>query len=126
MKSKSLLFLLMISVAIFALAAADQKTSDKKDKKKDAAAPAGDAKTGEAVFAKNCALCHYADSTESKMLGAPGLKDLFKSEKLPSGKPADEKNVTERINKGSDKMPAFEKKLSKKELTDLLAYLKTL
>ncbi len=127
MKSKPATFLLIFLAAILALTAADNKPgADKKDKKKEAAATAGDAKAGEVIFGKNCALCHNADSTEEK-IGAPGLKGLFKAEKLPrSGKPADDKNVTERINKGSEKMPAFEKKLSKKEFAGLLAYLKTL
>lgn len=113
MRSKFFLFL-VVPLAALALAA---------DKKKNEAS-AGDAKAGEAVFSKNCAVCHNSDSTDEKL--GPGLKGLFKSEKLPSGKPADEKTVTERINKGSEKMPAFEKKLSKKELANLLAYLKTL
>lgn len=117
MKSRFSLFLGLVLVGALSVAAAA-------DKKKASAPAAGDAKAGEEVFAKQCAVCHNADSTEAKL--GPGLKGLFKSDKLPSGKPTDEKTVTERINKGSDKMPAFEKKISKKELADLIAYLKTL
>ena len=121
MKARSIKFLLLILVAALTLAAADKKPAEKRK-----GAKASDTKAGEAIFSKNCALCHNADSTEEKM-GSPGLKGLFKSDKLPhSGEPTTEANVTERIKKGSDKMPAFEKKLSNKELADLLAYLKTL
>ena len=45
---------------------------------------AADAKKGESVF-ENCAVCHNADSTEVKI--GPGLKGLFKREKLVTGKP---------------------------------------
>src|SRR5438309_1385739 len=49
----------------------------------------GDAKKGEAAF-DNCAVCHNADSTETKI--GPGLKGLFKREKLVNGKPVNEAN----------------------------------
>ena len=121
MKPSFLKFLVLILAAALTLVAADKKPAEKTK-----GAKAGDAKTGEAIFSKNCALCHNADSTEEKM-GSPGLKGLYKGEKLPhSGKPVTDENVTERIVKGSDKMPAFGKKLNKKDLADVLAYLKTL
>ena len=127
MKSKSFKFLVLILAAVLTLAAAGKKPAEKKTaKKQEAETVSGAAKAGEVIFSKNCALCHNADSTEEKM-GSPGLKGFYKAEKLPhSGKPVTDKNVTGRIKKGSDKMPPFEKKLNKKELADLLAYLKTL
>src|SRR5262245_10284714 len=51
---------------------------------------AADAKKGEASF-DNCAVCHNADSTEAKI--GPGLKGLFKREKLVNGKPVNDANV---------------------------------
>ena len=45
---------------------------------------AADAKKGEAAF-ENCSVCHNSDSTETKI--GPGLKGVFKREKLVNGKP---------------------------------------
>ncbi len=61
------------------------------------AAPGGDAKTGAAVFAQ-CAVCHNAASGEKKI--GPGLKGLFKKQRLTDGKPMTEANVRARIEVG--------------------------
>jgi mono/diheme cytochrome c family protein len=90
------------------------------------AAP-GDATAGKAVFMKNCNLCHYADKTDSKI--GPGLKGLFKAKELPkSHHPVSEATAREQIEKGnpSKGMPPFGKKLSKVDVDNLIAYLKTL
>jgi len=84
---------------------------------------AADAKKGESVF-ENCAVCHNADSTEVKI--GPGLKGLFKREKLVTGKPVNEKNVLDLIDTGSNAMPPFADALSKEEKENVVAYLKTL
>lgn len=83
----------------------------------------GDVEKGKEVF-EQCSVCHYPDKTEKKM--GPGLKGLFKKEKLHNGKPATEKNVMEVIDKGGNGMPAYEDLLTAEEKDDLLAYLKTL
>src|SRR5260370_36144042 len=64
----------------------------------------GDAKKGEAVF-DNCAVCHNSDSTETKI--GPGLKGLFKREKLVNGQPVLEDNVKALITESSDSVPPF-------------------
>ncbi len=80
---------------------------------------------GEAVFKKNCTMCHYPDKADKKL--GPGLKDLMKNKELPSShKPATEANIREQIEKGSAKMPGFGKKLSAEEIDNLMEYLKTL
>ena len=53
---------------------------------------AADAAKGKANFEANCSVCHNADSTERKM--GPGLKGLFKHDKLANGKAVNEANVT--------------------------------
>jgi cytochrome c len=87
------------------------------------AAAAGDAEKGKEVF-EQCAVCHNADSTEKKM--GPGLKGLFKREKLNNGKPVTEANVKAVINAGGNGMPAYADMLSDAERADVIAYLKTL
>ena len=87
------------------------------------AAAAGDAAKGKEVF-EQCAVCHNADSTEKKM--GPGLKGLFKREKLNNGKPVNEANVKAVINAGGNGMPSYADMLSDDEKADVIAYLKTL
>src|ERR1700730_2396905 len=64
----------------------------------------GDAKKGATVF-ENCAGCHNSDSTETKV--GPGLKGLFKREKLVNGKPVNPDNVKALITDGNGGMPSF-------------------
>jgi mono/diheme cytochrome c family protein len=89
-----------------------------------AAAPAGDATKGKAVFEDNCAVCHNADSDEKKM--GPGLKGLFKKDKLKNGKKPTDANVKAIINAGGNGMPSYSDMLSDEERDNVLAYLKTL
>ena len=89
-----------------------------------AAPPAGDAEKGKAVFEDSCAVCHNADSDEKKM--GPGLKGLFKHEKLKNGKKPTEANIKAIINAGGNGMPAYSDMLSDEERDNVIAYLKTL
>jgi cytochrome c2 len=83
----------------------------------------GDAAKGKEVF-EQCSVCHNADSDEKKM--GPGLKGLFKKEKMTSGKAPTEANVKAKINEGGGGMPGYSDTLSDQEKADLIAYLKTL
>lgn len=83
----------------------------------------GDVDKGKEVF-EQCAVCHNADSTEKKM--GPGLKGLFKHDKLKNGKKVTEANVKAIINAGGNGMPAYSDMLSAEETDNVLAYLKTL
>ena len=87
------------------------------------AAAQGKADKGKEVF-EQCSVCHNSDSDEKKM--GPGLKGLFKKEKMQNGKKPTEENVRGLINAGGNGMPAYEELLSKEERDDLIAYLKTL
>jgi cytochrome c len=85
---------------------------------------AADAAKGKEGFENNCGVCHNADSTERKM--GPGLKGLFKRDKLANGKAVNEANVTGMINEGGNGMPPFADVLTKAEKDDIVAYLKSL
>jgi cytochrome c len=85
---------------------------------------AADAAKGKSNFEDNCSVCHNSDSTERKM--GPGLKGLFKHDKLANGKAVNEANVTGMINEGGNGMPPFADILSKAEKDDIVAFLKTL
>lgn len=84
----------------------------------------GDATKGKEVFDSNCSVCHNADSEEKKM--GPGLKGLFKHDKLTNGKKPTEANVRAKINEGGGGMPAYGDMLTAEEKDNLVAYLKTL
>jgi len=83
----------------------------------------GDAAKGKVVF-EQCAVCHDADSDEKKV--GPGLKGLFKKDKMTNGKKPSDATVLQKINEGGNGMPAYKDLLSDGEKNDLIAYLKTL
>ena len=83
----------------------------------------GDAAKGKAVF-EQCGVCHNPDSDEKKM--GPGLKGLFKKDKMTNGKKPSDATVLQKINEGGNGMPAYKEMLSDEEKDDLIAYLKTL
>jgi cytochrome c2 len=83
----------------------------------------GDPKKGATVF-ENCAGCHNSDSTDVKV--GPGLKDLFKRDKLVNGKPVTPENVKGIVTDGSGGMPPFGDSISATDKDNLVAYLKTL
>lgn len=85
--------------------------------------PKGDADKGKDVF-QQCGVCHNADSEEKKM--GPGLKGLFKKDKLTNGKKPTEANIRAKVDEGGNGMPAYKDMLSDQEKDDLIAYLKTL
>ena len=83
----------------------------------------GDPDKGKDVF-QQCGVCHNADSDEKKM--GPGLKGLFKKDKLTNGKKPTEANIRAKVDEGGNGMPAYKDMLSDQEKDDLVAYLKTL
>jgi mono/diheme cytochrome c family protein len=84
----------------------------------------GDAAKGKSTFEDNCAVCHNADSEEVKM--GPGLKGLFKHEKLKNGKKPGDATIRAIINEGGNGMPSFSDVLTDAEKSNVIAYLKTL
>jgi len=84
----------------------------------------GNAEKGAALFKNKCLSCHYADEEESKQ--GPGLKNILKTEKLPfSKRPATIDNIKKQLKTPFLAMPSFVS-LSEQEITDLIAYIKTL
>ncbi|MBX9600644.1 MAG: cytochrome c [Bryobacteraceae bacterium] len=84
----------------------------------------GDAGKGKEVFAANCVVCHNADNNVKKT--GPGLKGLYKRDKLNSGAKVTDAAVMKVINEGVETMPAYSDILSDEERRHVLAYLKTL
>jgi mono/diheme cytochrome c family protein len=79
---------------------------------------------GAALFDQNCSACHYSDRKETKI--GPGLKGILKDGQLPvSGRPATVESVREQLITPYKSMPSFAR-LSKEEVSALIAFLETL
>ena len=77
------------------------------------------------MFFQNCSFCHWPQKepkrdTETKTVG-PVLSGLFR---LP--RQAREETVRELIRQGTKKMPGFQYGLNRREIDDIIAYIKTL
>ncbi len=84
----------------------------------------GNARNGASLYNTKCLSCHYADRDDKK--NGPGLKDLFKKEKLPhSGRSTTVENVKQQLIRPILTMPSFGM-LTDQEMADLIAFLKTL
>jgi cytochrome c len=86
---------------------------------------AGDAKKGKEVF-EQCGVCHSPDVSGKNEKMGPGLKGLFKKDKLVNDKKPTEANIRAKIDEGGNGMPQYKDMLSDQEKDDLIAYLKTL
>jgi mono/diheme cytochrome c family protein len=94
-----------------------------------AQAAEGDAAKGKQVFQDNCAICHSAETDE--MIVGPGLKGLFKwpPHKLSDGTEHKEHTVEiirKQIAEGGCAMSPMGEVRSAEQITDVIAYLKTL
>ena len=77
---------------------------------------------GAQVFHQKCAKCHY--HTTTRPLNGPGLQAITKVRAMPSGAPPTDERLTYVILHGRNMMPATQ--LTDDQLSDLLAYLRTL
>jgi mono/diheme cytochrome c family protein len=78
---------------------------------------------GEALFKGKCAMCHGPDGKGEvpmgKKLGVPSLTS-------PDVQNQSEAQLTDAITKGKNKMPAYDGKLSKDQITTVVAYIREL
>ena len=98
-------------------------------KKPVALASKGNPANGSSLFEKHCQTCHEVKSNKKKV--GPGLKGLFKwpEHKMADGTVMtrhDEPTIRKQVEEGSSAMPPMKGVLSKQELDDLIAYLRTL
>jgi mono/diheme cytochrome c family protein len=77
---------------------------------------------GRAVFEQACARCH--NPTTTRPLHGPGLQAITKGKALPSGAPPTDERLKAVILRGRGNMPGTE--LNDDQLSDLLAYVRTL
>jgi len=77
---------------------------------------------GAQVYQAKCAKCHYPTTT--RPLNGPGLQAITKEKAMPSGAPPTDERLTNVILHGRGMMPATA--ITDEQLSDLLAYLRTL
>jgi mono/diheme cytochrome c family protein len=78
---------------------------------------------GEAVFKKNCVMCHGADGTGKTKMGLKlGAADLTTNDIQSLSDEA----LAQSIRNGKGKMPPFEKTLTADEITQVIQYVRTL
>jgi mono/diheme cytochrome c family protein len=80
------------------------------------------ARTAREIFIANCARCHGADglgeTEQGRKLDVPDLREKAKHDSTAK--------IVRVVTNGRDDMPAFGKKLSRKEISSLAAYLRKL
>jgi len=79
---------------------------------------------GKRLYQIQCGICHYT-ATEKQKVG-PGLKEIYKRGKFADGRKVDDRSMREWVEKGGKQMPPFKDVLTPREISDLIAYLRTL
>lgn len=119
-----LLILVLLLALPFMVFAKGKGTKDSKN------ALSAEAKAGQKVFNESCFACHFDKQAGTKV--GPSLMGLFKGKEMPvSHKPVTDANVRTQIENGNPNampmpMPAFGNTLSKTDISNVIAYLKTL
>jgi mono/diheme cytochrome c family protein len=84
-------------------------------------ASSGHAKHGQAIFKERCIACHNKQPGDTTPFGPPNLNGIFRGPSHMSTK--DAVNI---IENGKSPMPGFGTVLTKNDVNDLIAYLRTL
>ena len=94
------------------------------EKKEEPRTAKGNALRGRQLFEDNCGICHFPASSEKKI--GPGLKAIYRNGKFANGKKVDDVSMRAWIENGGVDMPAFKESLTAQQISDLMAFLKTL
>lgn len=78
------------------------------------------AKQGEAIFQHRCIICHNKQPGDTSPFGPPNLHGIFRGQS-----PLSTKDAEIIITNGKGQMPAWGKVLTKSDISDVIAYLKT-
>ena len=115
--------LLLIVCSALAFAAA-QKTSPPSPKSSPTVNNPAALASGQKIYVKQCAICHYATSKAKKI--GPGLANIYPGGKFSNGKKVDDASMRAWIESGGKDMPGYKGLLKPNEVRDLIAYLRTL
>ncbi len=122
---RNYLVLGIITLAVAGALLAQEQPEKEAPKKAASHGAAGSATRGKEVFAKECAMCHFADS-DAKKIG-PGLKGISKRGTFTvNGNKVTTGSLTTWIENGDTMMPGMKEKLEPAQIKDVVAYVKTL
>ncbi len=76
------------------------------------------------VYKDRCAICHFSESDARKI--GPGLAGIYKHGKFANGGKVEDASMEKRILNGGKDMPPFKSVLNPSQVSDLIAYLRTL
>ena len=79
---------------------------------------------GRASYKRFCAICHFETSTAKKI--GPGMRGIYKRGTYADGKTVDDASMRAWIERGGKNMPGFKDSLKAEQVSELIAYLKTL
>ena len=79
---------------------------------------------GRQLFSVNCQVCHEIKGSAS--VQGPSLEGLYKKPSLPSGTPTNDDRVRDAIVLGRPNMPGYQNLFTDEQVSDLIAYLRTL
>lgn len=81
------------------------------------------AQDGAATFKAKCAMCHGADGTGKTPMGEKlGIRDFHSADVQKQT----DAQLAEIITKGKNKMPAYDGKLTKEQVDQVVAFIRTL
>lgn len=109
---------------VTALVAAAGVQSQKPQQKSTPATTSAQIASGKQIYALQCSVCHFANSTVKKI--GPGMKGIYSRGKYAGGGKVDDESMRKWIESGGKDMPAFKDSLKPNEVRDLLVYLRTL
>ena len=114
----------MAAGLVFAQSSEKKASGKPAEKKEEPRSTKGNALKGRGLFADQCAICHFSASSEKKI--GPGLKAIFRNGKFANGKKVDDASMRAWIENGGVDMPSFKESLTTQQISDLIAFLKTL
>ena len=115
---------LMASGLVFAQSGEKASPAKPTEKKEESKTPKGNALRGRHLFEDQCSICHFTASPAKKI--GPGLKAIYRTGKFASGKKVDDASMRVWIENGGVDMPAFKESLTAQQISDLIAFLRTL
>ena len=122
--------LMGIALGLMAAGLAFAQSGEKKgaakpaEKKEETRTAKGSALRGRQLFEDDCGICHFPASNQKKI--GPGLRAIYRNGKFANGKKVDDVSMRAWIENGGVDMPAFKESLTAQQVSDLIAFLKTL
>jgi len=85
--------------------------------------PSGFAQDGAATFKGKCAMCHGPDGSGKTAMGEKfGIRDLRSADVQKQS----DAQLTEIVTQGKNKMPPYDGKLTKEQIDQVVAYVRSL